>query len=216
MSKRQPDSAKLRDADRTRGAILDAATEEFGSKGFGGARLEVVAQRAGVSKRMIFHYFTDKARLYATVLEAAYNDVRTAEEALSLTEFGAAEALVRLVEHTFSYNERHPAFVRLVMAANLEDPRDAAPSTQLQAVNVRALRLLEDLLARGRREGVFNDQANALDLHLLISATCFFRVSNARTFGAAFGVELADPELRSRHRQMATDVVLQRVTKPAR
>ncbi len=41
--------ARLRDAERTRQRILDAALSEFSEKGFAGARVRGIAERAGVN-----------------------------------------------------------------------------------------------------------------------------------------------------------------------
>jgi AcrR family transcriptional regulator len=202
---------KLRDAERTRSEILAAAAEEFGSRGFGGARVDAVAERAGASKRMIYHYFVDKEGLYDAVLEAAYAEVRVAEAALDLQALSPVDALRRLVEHTFDYDESHPAFVRLVAAENLDEARGPARTKPLQTINAEALSLIEGVLRRGRAEGVFSRDVEPLDLHLLISALCFFRVANRHTFGVAFGVDLTSPTLRDRHRRMAVEVVLARV-----
>jgi hypothetical protein len=46
-----------------------------------------------------------------------------------------------------------------------------------------------------------------LDLHLMISALCFYRVSNRLTFGTIFNCNLAEPRLRERQRRMITDTV---------
>jgi AcrR family transcriptional regulator len=48
-----------RNAERTQAAILAAATAEFTAKGLGGARVDEIARRASVNKRMIYHYFGD-------------------------------------------------------------------------------------------------------------------------------------------------------------
>ena len=55
---------RLRDADRTRRRILDAARREFGIKGFDGARVEAIARRAHVNKGLIFYYFGSKEELF--------------------------------------------------------------------------------------------------------------------------------------------------------
>ena len=44
-----------RDPERTRAAILRAATTEITSKGLTGARVDAIAKRAGVNKRMLYH-----------------------------------------------------------------------------------------------------------------------------------------------------------------
>jgi TetR/AcrR family transcriptional regulator len=60
-------SAK-RDPERTRELILTAALKEFSENGFAGARVDLVARRSGVNKRMLYHYFRDKRGLFEEVL----------------------------------------------------------------------------------------------------------------------------------------------------
>ena len=49
-------------------AILMAAVEEFSERGFEGARMEAVAQRAGYNKSLVYRHFTDKRGLFEAVL----------------------------------------------------------------------------------------------------------------------------------------------------
>jgi AcrR family transcriptional regulator len=53
---------------RTRERILTAALREFSDKGFAGARVDRIARRARVNKRMLYHYFGDKAGLFREIL----------------------------------------------------------------------------------------------------------------------------------------------------
>ena len=46
---------RLRDAERTSKAILAAATKEFAERGYGGARVDAIAERAKINKRMLYH-----------------------------------------------------------------------------------------------------------------------------------------------------------------
>src|SRR5258707_12741539 len=48
--------------------ILEAALKEFAAKGFAGARVDVIARRARINKRMLYHYFNDKEGLFRAVL----------------------------------------------------------------------------------------------------------------------------------------------------
>src|SRR6266850_7058753 len=61
-------AAGLRDPERTRERILAAALREFAAKGFAGARVDVIARRARINKRMLYHYFGDKEGLFREVL----------------------------------------------------------------------------------------------------------------------------------------------------
>ena len=57
-----------RNPERTRELILAAALREFSKSGYAGARVDLVARRARVNKRMLYHYFHDKRRLFEEVL----------------------------------------------------------------------------------------------------------------------------------------------------
>jgi TetR/AcrR family transcriptional regulator len=75
------------DADRTRAALLDAALEEFAAKGFAGARVRDIAQRAGVSKDLVAYHFGGKDGLYLAVQQAwLRREDSFADPALPLTE----------------------------------------------------------------------------------------------------------------------------------
>jgi len=60
--------AASRDPERTRQRILTAALREFSAKGLAGARVDAIARRAGVNKRMLYHYFGNKHDLFSAVL----------------------------------------------------------------------------------------------------------------------------------------------------
>ena len=57
-----------RNPERTRARILSAALEEFAANGFAGARVDAIARRAAINKRMLYHYFGDKEGLFREVL----------------------------------------------------------------------------------------------------------------------------------------------------
>jgi len=65
MARRSPTAAtRVRDAERTRAAILEAALVEFGEHGYAGARTSTIARRAGVNAQLISYYFDGKEGLY--------------------------------------------------------------------------------------------------------------------------------------------------------
>jgi TetR/AcrR family transcriptional regulator len=58
---------RQRDPERTKARILEAAVEEFSAKGFAGARVSDIAERAGVNQQLIAYYFDSKEGLYREV-----------------------------------------------------------------------------------------------------------------------------------------------------
>src|SRR5919198_3730421 len=74
----RPGERKL-DAERSRRLLIEAAKDEFAAKGFAGARVQDIADRAGVNKQLINYYFGGKEGLYCELgrqwmaQEAAFN-----------------------------------------------------------------------------------------------------------------------------------------------
>lgn len=101
-------SATLRNPERTRERILSAALKEFALNGFTGARVDAIAQRAAINKRMLYHYFGNKERLFCEVLRLkmakrqVWAETLSGEPAESLTFWFEAACMdtdwVRLLE----------------------------------------------------------------------------------------------------------------------
>ncbi|WP_439596289.1 TetR/AcrR family transcriptional regulator [Falsiroseomonas sp.] len=197
--------------EQTRREILEAATAEFSEKGFAGGRVDRIAARTRTTKRMIYYYFGGKQQLYAAVLERLYGGMRDAEAALELEALPPREALERLVGVTFDHHAAHPEFVRLVSVENIHGGRIVELSATIRERNAAVIGLLEALLARGAAEGAFRPGIDALDLHMLISAFCFHRISNRHTLRAIFGRCTTQPEVAGAQRRMITEAVLRYV-----
>jgi AcrR family transcriptional regulator len=194
--------------DRTRKNILAVARREFAEHGLSGGRIDAIAAQMRTTKRMIYYYFGSKAGLYQAVLEQAYADIRNIEMELELDSLGPADAVRRLIAFTFDYEESHPDFIRLVAIENIHNGEHLARSEKVRQQNATVISTLGKILARGRRAGVFRADVTAVDLHFMISAFCFFRVSNRHTFGTLFNFNLAAPGVRARHKRLISDAVL--------
>src|SRR5487761_999524 len=69
-----------------REAILEAALDEFSARGFAAARLDDVAQRAGVAKGTIYLHFDDKESLFQELIRAKMVPVVGTLEAVFATD----------------------------------------------------------------------------------------------------------------------------------
>jgi len=59
----------------TRSALLGAARELFGAKGFAGTGREEIVQRAGVTRGAMYHHFASKEDLFRAVYEEVEGEV---------------------------------------------------------------------------------------------------------------------------------------------
>jgi len=97
-----PKPKQVRDADKTRAAILSASTQLFAEKGFIGASISDIAEVVGVSKSSIYHYFPSKEAILHSLIDSFAQEVDLLIQAAGkykldqekiLTEF--AEILMR-------------------------------------------------------------------------------------------------------------------------
>lgn len=196
------------DPERTKREIMEAAREEFARHGLTGARVDAIAARTKTAKRMIYYYFGSKEGLYLAVLEAAYDDIRSVERELRLEALAPEQAIRRMVEFTFDYQWDHADFTRLVTIENIHHGQYLRQSRSARALNVTIIDALRSILERGRREGLFRGDVDAIDVHLFISGFCFFRSANRHTIEVLFGKDLGEEALRTRHREMLVQGVL--------
>lgn len=144
-----------RDAARTREMVLDGAMAEFTAKGFAGARIDAVAERAGVNVRAIYQHFESKAALFDAVVG---DSVHRRHEQL-LTDMAGLFDVPHGLAEVFPLFRRvlgnHPGWVRLMAWKELsEDPdagaADIASGPDRQPLYQREIALLDAARERGQ------------------------------------------------------------------
>ena len=110
-SSSSPSSPKWRRRAEARPAeIVQAAYQVFSEKGFAAARLDDIAQRAGVSKGALYLYFDNKQEIFEAVVKDAVAPNIGAIEKLALSYPGTFEQLIRMVA---------PRIAEVAAAANI-------------------------------------------------------------------------------------------------
>jgi hypothetical protein len=116
-----------------------------------------------------------------------------------------------LVGFTFDYQNAHPEFIRLVMNENILHGAYLARSRDIQRLNLAVVSAVGDLLARGQRDGTFRSDLDPVDLHMSISALCFFNVSNRATFSTIFKRDMSSRKALANRRAQVIDLILRYV-----
>lgn len=208
QAKRRKTKRKLRDPARTRARILAAAKAAFADRGLGGARVDQIAARAKVNKRMIYHYFGSKDGLFLAVLEGAYADIREAEQTLDLDHLDPVEAIKTLVAFTWDYYLKNPEFLRLVNSENLHGGRHLAKSEIIRDLHSPFVQMVADILARGERSGVFRKGVDPVQLNITIAALGYYYLTNRHTLSIIFDRDLMAPKALSARLDFMIDNVL--------
>jgi AcrR family transcriptional regulator len=121
--------ARSERAEASRQRILDAAARCFCELGYRRTRFEDVAQRAFVSRALVYNYFHNKENLLRQVRNAALTGWRNAVEPEIERATRAADKLRAMLEHTLRYARERP----MLQAILTDDVRVAVLGTQSTA-----------------------------------------------------------------------------------
>ncbi|WP_149182792.1 TetR family transcriptional regulator [Streptomyces sp. TRM49041] len=97
-----------RDTEKTKRLLLDSAREEFAQYGIAGARVNRIADNAGVNKERIYGHFGSKENLFNAVLAEAMAELRH-------TVRPGEGPVGEYVGRVFDYHSENPALLRLLM-----------------------------------------------------------------------------------------------------
>ena len=209
-----PTKTKVRDAEETKRRLLAAAKQEFARHGLGGARVDVIAERAKANKRMLYHYFGSKDDLFQVVLENAYLDIRHAEQKLQLDNLEPRKALETLVRFTWNYYLKNPEFITLVNSENLHRAKHLKKSEIIKIYNRRFVAMVSDILDRGVKANCFRPNVDPVQLNITIAAIGYYYITNRYTGSIVFERDLMDSAALEERLNFNVETVLRIVCLP--
>lgn len=201
-----------RNAKASQRRILDAALKEFSDHGLAGARIDIIADRARVSKPMIYTYFGDKNELYKAALRESYVQIRSGERELDTAGMTPEEAIRELVRFTLEHFISKPWFISMLNTENMlggDTIREIEDVAEIQSNLVESLR---QIIKRGADEGRFRDDVDPAEFYITIASLCYFPVSNRHTLRTVFGVAIDDAWL-AKKAEDAGDMLISYLTK---
>jgi AcrR family transcriptional regulator len=212
------DRARIRDADRSRKTILDAAETLFAERGFEAVSLQEIGDAAGLSRGTPNYFFGSKEDLYVAVLERVFADreeatTRAFEPLRAWCESQRAGSLRRPLTHAIetymSFLLARPAFVRLIVREELRGG-EGLRRAQREATAMReALAAVRAIAAKRALRSFDVDDA----VLVLVSLT-FSPLSQQSTFMAALGRDLRDAAVRRQHIRLVVGQMLQLLGAP--
>jgi AcrR family transcriptional regulator len=161
---RQPARAHTRKIDtaKRRQDILEAALTIFAEHGFGAARLDDVAARAGVAKGTLYLYFKDKESLFEAVIRNAATPLIERLEALASGPPVPLETVLEQLASMFEkevLGTRRKLVARLVISEGPRFPRIA--EFHYRHVVSRIMALISKLAAGAQARGELSSDAIA-------------------------------------------------------
>jgi len=210
-----PRKERVRDPARTREKILAVASREFATLGYGGARIDAIVARCGISKNLLYHYFQSKEDLFIRVMERAYASMRTRQNQVALTARDPVEGMRTLVVHMVRHFAEEPESIALLATENMYKARHIRKSKVIRHMYNPLIATLRRLVAEGRKKGVFRSDVDWADLYISISGMASYFVSNRHTLSTVLDLDLTRPARLARRMQHVPDVVLAYLAAPA-
>ena len=100
--------------DMSKEKILAAATEEFAEFGISGARVNRIAEKAGINKAMLFYYFSSKENLYKSVLRQTVLELLSRIKSILKPNLKASEFFEKMPEIYINYFSKNEAFIKIM------------------------------------------------------------------------------------------------------
>ena len=167
----RPSGARARRAAERRDAILAAALEEFSARGFAAARLDDVAQRAGVAKGTIYLYFADKEALFQELIRAELSPWSARSMQASHADMPIRRFAERLVEVFVARDLRDPPQGRDPAGASPKARAfPSSPNSIIARSSSRVMAAIRALLQRAVERGELKHDALVRFPQLLVGA----------------------------------------------
>jgi TetR/AcrR family transcriptional regulator len=180
-------TAAVRDPQKTRERILSAALVEFSAKGLSGARVDNIARRARINKRMLYHYFGNKQALFREVLNRKMADRATWME-------HAPEDPMDIMPYWFDLIRNDRDWVRLLEWEALERSEE-------DIVNVlertRAFAKAVDRIKRGQKRGLLSSGLDPRHVVLSTMSMIMFPLAFPQLTRIVTGLSVSDPEFQT-------------------
>lgn len=124
--------------------ILDAAKEVFQKKGLAGARMQEIADLAGINKALLHYYYRTKDKLFEKVFEIAFSVfVPRIKEVVLSTDKSVFEKIEFFVENYINLLSKHPFIPGFVISELNRNPQILVEIIE-KNVQVRELKLFEN------------------------------------------------------------------------
>lgn len=196
-----------RKGEKSRQRILDTAICLFAEKGFTGISVDEIVNVANINKRMVYHYFGSKEKLYQEALAAEYSKLEALEIKTLHPEEPIKKVLGDIVSAYFSFLQANPEFVQLLLWENLNKGRNL-DQMEIQLSKIPMLDLLVEAVNAGKKTGTVRQEIDPRFLLISLIGNCMIYCSNRYTLSQALNIDLGSPRILNQAKKAVTDLLL--------
>lgn len=132
---------------KTKDKILEVAETEFLVKGFSGARIAEIADKAGVNQAMLYYHFKTKEELFAQVMEGKLAQLKESVVSVAkMDDLPVEEKIVEMMVRHFNFLCQNPDLPRFIINEVI------ANTEYIEKMRSENLPMIKELLGRLQRE----------------------------------------------------------------
>lgn len=201
MSER-PAARPTRRSARTRGRIIEAATEVFARRGVHGTRVADIAERAGIAYGLVYHHFRNKEDILTAIFAERWAQYVAYLEEVERMPVSFRERMRKLI-HFWVETYRHETELMTVMINEITRSSEFLESHDIGSVLV-SFDPIERIIAEGRRNGEVRS-----DLDPKLAAYAVLGVAEMVLTGYVVGsLPRADPEAYARDEEQLLGLLI--------
>jgi len=187
----RPKSSPPRESN-SREQLLRTAIHFFSARGFEGASVNDIVTHAGMSKRMVYHYFQSKALLYQEALYFAFSELAKMENEAVAQAKGLEGAVLNLIQVYFEFPRKHPEFSRLLRWENLNNG-EGIKDSQFPLSKDHVIKFLKSAIKQEADGQCWRADLEANQLLITIIGICQVYVSHRYTLSQGLNRNLGSP-----------------------
>lgn len=197
----------MKKSEITKGRLLSVGIDKFAEKGFAGTTVDEIVEAANVNKRMVYHYFGSKEKLYQAALKDVYQRLGNLEVTLLAEPHDIEETIRELIEIYFRFLLENPEFVRFLLWENLNQGRGLA-GADFELTKDPTLHHLDLTIKRGIQLGKLRPDLNVKHLLISLIGLCLIYFSNRYTLSKILHLDLSSETVLSEGVEHVVQLVL--------
>lgn len=155
--------------------ILEAARKVFLSKGLDGARMQDIADEAGINKALLHYYYRSKEKLFELIFEQETKNFHQAIFEILVTEESFFEKIRKIVSHDIDKMMLFPSMPLFILSETSRNPdKYLERFPEKTGPILKGMEVLRKDLQREQANGTIRADATVEDLMINLVSMCVF------------------------------------------
>lgn len=174
----------VRDPEASKKRILEEAEKEFAEKGLSGASVNVIALKARINKRMIYHYFSSKEGLYEEILRRNILKITEMAQEYFDEDRDPVAGVRSMVTEYYNFLRHNPEYVKIMAWEEVSGGQTVKKIfPDLLPLNYKRL---ENFYIRGCEQKVFRKDIDLMQLIVSVIGVCAFTFARREMYFGIF------------------------------